>query len=111
MHNLIRRGSVLIVGLLILWELVKRKWPGFLPSPTWAPPSRIRLWAGAIGLGIWELLFLMGMFLLPLAVFKEFRANGGEVERHQVRLDLLYVIAMYLCIIIWFFFGHVGNRM
>ena len=110
MHNIIRRAATVVVVLLVLWEVVKRKWPGFLPSPRWAPTSRIRLWAGGLGLGTWELLFMLGLFLLPLAVFMEFRRIEGEHERHEVRVDLIYVTVMYICIIFWFLFGRVGSR-
>jgi len=109
-HNIIRRGAVLVVWLLVSWEALKRNWPSFLPSPTWAPSSHMRLWAGAIGLGIWELLFLIGVLLLPLAVFREFRTSEGEHERHEVRIDLIYVTGMYICIMLWFLFGRVGSR-
>jgi len=53
---------------------------------------------------------MLGLFLLPLAVFMEFRRIEGEHERHEVRVDLIYVTVMYICIIFWFLFGRVGSR-
>jgi hypothetical protein len=110
MQKLIRGGTALVFALIALWEVVERLWPDILPRPGWNPPSKAALWTILIGRGIWEVAFLCTVLLLPIALYRQFRASPGSQERRQAWPDAAWVAVLYLCVVVWLRVGSVGQR-